>query len=285
MSKETNPKKNKLHLASAARWDIKTTNLFEEYLRKYERIPSYKKVLSTMIKFEDMYRPFTRRRSIMGSLDMINEARQLKRAEIYMNRRDLINTFDSAKGKRIVVTSRGHKIFYKNCPLAQLRKKKWDGVWTIVMYDFPEKIRGRRDFIRRKLKDLGFGQAQISILVSPLSLEEEIRKLIEGEKLEDFVWVLRAEKILGISDQEIAQRAWPLEEINMLYKKLLKSLRKAKQNKGFMDQWRGYFLAVNAADPYLPVELLPKEWQGYDCEKEFLKTDFLALARALFRAW
>ena len=285
VGKKDGPQKNKPHLASVARWDIKTINLFEEYRKNYEKIPSYKKVLGTMIKFEEMYRPLARRRSIMGSLIGINESRQLRRAEIYMNRRDLINTFDSAKGKRIVVTSRGHKIFYKDCPLAQLRKKKWNGVWTVVMYDFPETIRERRDFIRRKLKDLGFGQAQISILASPLSLEEEIQKLIEGEKLEDFVWVLRAEKILGMSDKEIAQRAWPLEEINMLYGKLLKSLNKAKRSDNLMDQWREYFLAVNAADPYLPSELLPQDWHGRACEKEFLKTDFPALIRALFRTW
>ena len=153
------------------------------------------------------------------------------------------------------------------------------------MYDFPEKIRSKRDFIRRRLTDLGFGQAQLSILVSPLSLEEEIKKLIEGEALEEFVWVLRAEKILGLDDREIARRSWPLEEINMLYGKLLESLGKAKQSRGLMDQWRSYFLAVNTADPYLPHELLPEDWRGHDCEKEFLKTDFLALVRALFRSW
>ncbi|MCG2686021.1 hypothetical protein L6258_01465 [Candidatus Parcubacteria bacterium] len=275
-------------LAGVAGWGIKTINLFEKYRHNHEQLSSYKKVLGTMIKFKEMYRPLYRggkRVDLTGRLEEINEYRRLRRAEIYLNKRDLINTFDTAKGRRIVVTSRGRKIFYKDCPLARLRKKKWNGIWTVVMYDFPEKIRGKRDFFRRKLVGLGFGRAQISILVSPLPLEEEIRKLVEGEGLEDFIWVARAKKIVGTSDQEIARKAWPLEEIDILYGKLLESLNKAKQSEHLMDQWRSYFLAVNTSDPYLPGELLPPDWRGWACEKEFLKTDFLALARALFRPW
>jgi len=276
-------------LPSLAGWDFKTTKRFNHFLTKYETLPSYKKVLSTMIKFKEMYQPIRKSSTYIdpfGNLASINEERRLKRIQIYMNKRDIINTFDKIRGKRLVVTSQGHKIFYRDYPLAKLRAKKWSGVWTVVMYDFPEKLRKLREFTRRRLKDLGFGSPQLSVLISPLPIDEGIQKLIEGEKMEKFVWTLRAKKVLGMKNQEVAQKAWPLDEINDLYRKLLGALPKIKDvadNQKLLDGWKSYFLALNHADPYLPFELLPKDWIGELCEKEFVKLGPAGFLRVLLR--
>lgn len=266
---------------------FKNQKLFEKYLFRYDTLPSYKKVLSTMIKFKRMYQPIVKPPGYpdpFGRIEGTNEWRRLKRSEVYLNKRDLVNTFDSTHGKRLVVTSRGHKIFYEDYPLARLREEPWDGVWTVVMYDFPEERRAERNAIRRRLVNLGFGSPQISILVSPLPIEDPIQKLLEGEDVADCVWTLRAERILGMENQEVARKAWPIiDELNTLYAELLDFLPKVKKDRGLQEEWRLYFLAVNAADPYLPSELLPKNWWGGKCEKEFVRLGPDGFFRVLLR--
>lgn len=266
---------------------LKHQKIFDDYLQEFETVPSYKKVLSTMIKFEKMYRPIIKpwgHADPFGALWGENERRKLKRAQVYMNRKDIISTIDKKQGKRLVVTSRGHKIFYKDYPLAKLRREPWDGVWTVIMYDFPENERNQRNWIRRRLMDLGFGSPQISILVSPLPIEEPTQQLLEGEGASGNVWTLRAERILGMENREVAQKAWPvIDELNLLYQELIEAHPQIKNSQELKEQWHSYFLAINSADPYLPRELLPESWQGGKCEEMFRKTNLLGLLRSLFK--
>ena len=257
------------------RLKFKNQKLFDKYFLAYDALPSYKKVLSSMIKFKEMYRPISKRPgypALFIDIKGLNEERKFQRMQIFLNRRDLVSTFDDAHGKRLVVTSRGHKIFYKDYPLAKLREKPWDGVWTVIMYDFPEEERVERRAIRRRLMALGFGSPQISILISPLPIEEPIQKLLEGEKVAEQVWTLRAERILGMENREVVRKAWPIiDELNVLYQELLEVLPRVKKNQKLKEQWQTYFLVVNSADPYLPFELLPGDWKGERCEREFVK--------------
>ena len=261
--------------------------IFDKYLLAYNALPSHKKVLSSMIKFKDMYQPLSKRPGYPTpfiDLKGINAERRLQRAQILLNKRDLIATHDDIRGKRLVITSRGHKIFYKDYPLAKLRENPWDGVWTVAMYDFPERERVARNAIRRRLMAFGFGSPQISILISPLPIEEPIQKLLEGEDVAEQVWTLRAERILGMENREVARKAWPIiDELNLLYGELLEGLPKVKKNKKLKEQWREYFLAVNSADPYLPFELLPENWKGKLCEEEFVKLGPVGFLKILLR--
>jgi len=266
---------------------IENKKLFDKYLLAYDALPSYKKVLSSTIKFKDMYQPLRKRSGypvLFNDIKGLNAERKFQRAQIALNRRDLINTFDDVHGKRLVVTSRGHKIFYKDYPLAKLRDKPWDGVWTVIMYDFPERDRAQRRWIRRRLMRLGFGCPQISILISPLPIEEPVQKLLEGEEMAEQVWTLRAERILGMDNRQVARKAWPIvEELNQLYRELLSVLPNIEKDKELLDEWKAYFLAVNDADPYLPLDLLPEDWRGGKCEEEFVKLGPGGLFKILLR--
>lgn len=264
-----------LALPSLVGWGITTTNTFRNYLTEYRNLPQTKKLLQSMIKFSEMYKPPSKTNMGIGILKNIwgkEEIRKLKRAQIYMRNKDLITTKSEGHGKRIVVTSQGHKVFFKSYPLAKLRKTKWRGSWTLVMYDFPEKIRSKRDYLRRKLTRMGFGSPQISTLISPLPLEKPILELLKSRQLENYVWVLTCKKLWGLSDLKIAKRSWPLDKLNTLYGKLLEALPTAKEGgPKLLKEWGELFLATSTKDPYLPVELLPQEWLGGKCRKEFIK--------------
>ena len=143
-----------------AGWDTKTVKAFDRLLIAYNLAPRSKKFIRSLIKFESMYpelkpRPF--QVDYLGTLRGLNEYRRARRVKAYLAKRDLVKTFDQDGGKRLVLTSRAHKIFYQDYPLARLRKEKWNGTWTLVSYDFPEKLKVSRGFIRRKLTHLGSG--------------------------------------------------------------------------------------------------------------------------------
>ncbi len=82
----------------------------------------------------------------------------------------------------------------------------------------------------------------------------------------------------------MAKKAWPIiDELNTLYEELLEVLPRAKKDRKLKERWREYFLAVNNADPYLPFKLLPKDWKGGKCEKEFVKLGSLGFFKAFIR--
>ncbi len=275
-------------LVQFAAWDEKTSKLFGNYLLSYESTPSSKLLLSSMIKFEAMYRPLKPgpfHVDLFNVIDGLNEERSARRARIYLNKKDLVKVSGKGGGKSLVLTTRAHKVFYEDYPLAALRKYKWDGFWTIVTYDLPNLKRNDRDYFRRKLKGLGFGCPQESLYVCPLPLSKPLRDLVEGERLGDFVWVLRAETVMGLENGEVAARSWNLAEFNDLYAKLLAVLPlvKKSRNKELLLQWQRYFLSLDLADPYLPGELLPADWQGEECRKAFSRLGFFGLLRSIFR--
>lgn len=261
--------------------------LWQKYLRLHRAIPNHKKVLSTMIKFEVMYRPIVKPPFYpdpFGHIAGTNEIRRYKRVKLQLAKRELITTFDTVMGKKLVVTSRGHKVLYEDIPLAKLREKPWDKTWTIVMYDFPETERETRRLTREKLIKLGFGSPQLSILVSPLPIEGPIQKLLESNEVANRAWVVQAKRFLGMDNVELAQKSWPVvKDLQHLYDDLIRTLPRAKKDPNIRPQWQTYFLAANSADPYLPQEILPADWQGIRCEKEFVKLGPAGLLKALLR--
>src|SRR3989338_2319744 len=70
--------------------------------------------------------------------------RQYKYAIKVMEKKKLIE--DGERG--LLITELGRDYLSKEFPLLEWRKKPWDKKWRIVMYDFPEKVRFKRDILR-----------------------------------------------------------------------------------------------------------------------------------------
>ncbi len=255
----------------------------EKYLLELNSTPAYKKVLSSMIKFSEMYRPkstlFSRRAIAHQNANVI---KAVQRAQAYMNKKKIIKTYSSKKGRQLVITSSGRKIFYRSVPLAKLRKEEWDSYWTVVVYDFEEKTRrNARLILHKTLTSFGFGSPQRSVMVSPLPIHKEVKEMIKTEEMQKEVWVIHAKGILGMTDQKVAQSSWPLEELNYLYGKLIDVFPKATE-KNLKKEWVQLFLAIDNQNPYLPEELLPGSWLEEDCKKLLSKTGDAGLLKAIF---
>lgn len=241
---------------------------FERLAAEYQALPQSKKLIYSLVKFDQLYRnlePLGYHRFTSEDLGAV------KRAEVYNTRKALVKTTEGRKGKSLVLTSKGQKIFFKKYPLAKLREKRWDGNWTAVSYDLPATRQGNslRNRLRYNLRNFGFGRLHQSLIVSPLPLEEPIQEFIEGEKLERSTIVFTCRRVLGLSDQEIARRAYDLDQLEKLYEELDGHFDETKKTKEDWDRWRLYFLAVDNFDPQLPKEILPRDWIGFDCAKKF----------------
>ena len=277
-----------LKLWEICQWDVKTVQIFSNLIASYNQEPATKKLISSMIRFENMYNDLTANPfhfDLFSSLEDKNDYRRALKTRIYMNKKDLVKTVDGKNGKRLLLTSRGHKIYYEEYPLAKLRKEKWNSEWTILTYDFPVRLNRERNFLRRKLTDLGFGCPHESLYVSPLPLSKPLHDLINGEGYKDNVWVVTAKRVLGLGNREVCMKSWNLGMINSLYEKLLLALPQIKKfaDTKLYDEWKSHFLALNNIDPYLPMELLPENWNGVKCEAEFHKLGFPSLISAIFK--
>lgn len=271
-------------------WDLfspPVQRLLTLYLGEYDSVPAYKKVFSSMIRFEKMYQPL-RRGSLyvdwQGYLSETNAVRRAKRAQIYLLKRDLIQVVDEKKGKRLLVTSSGHRVFFEDYPLSKLRKERWDGFWTVVMYDIPEKERNKRWRLRQILRKLGFGAVQESVFISPLKVEDALQSFLHSRGLSEMVWVMRARRVLGMENRKVAKRAWPLGDLRQVYEELLGVLS-AAEKLGATEEWGRYFLAADVCDPYLPKELLPPDWPGFKCRDTFTKIGRRGFLNALLTSF
>ena len=74
------------------------------------------------------------------------------------------------------------------------KPKKWDGIWRIVIFDIPKKVRSR-NALRDRLKNLHFYQLQESVWVFPYPCFPEIEFLVELFNLYWYVNYLEATHI------------------------------------------------------------------------------------------
>jgi len=59
----------------------------------------------------------------------------------------------------LYLTDKAQKKIVALHKLKHFQKPKWDGWWRLISFDVPEPDRKGRDFLREKLKELGFGQS------------------------------------------------------------------------------------------------------------------------------
>jgi phenylacetic acid degradation operon negative regulatory protein len=173
------------------------------------------------------------------------------------------------------ISGSGLDSWKRNFSFLATRNKPWDRSWRIVIFDFPEKIRRRRDSLRSKLYELGFGQMQKSIYISPFDMVEDMVEFLKEQKLLGYAYVLTAKHRYMGDPKKLAVRVWNLENINQKYKKIINNLlladkyskrRKLRMvRKLFMDLENLIFL-----DPFLPKELLPENWLGEKARRSLM---------------
>jgi CRISPR/Cas system-associated endoribonuclease Cas2 len=87
------------------------------------------------------------------------------------------------------ITEEGSKVLAfekEKAKLSNIKKKRWNGRWRVVIFDVPERRRQTRDRLRDIMREVGFVRLQDSVWVFPYDCEE-------------FVSLLKAELKIGVA--------------------------------------------------------------------------------------
>jgi len=176
------------------------------------------------------------------------------------------------------LTEKGKKNIKKRFPLFTLNHKVWDNKWRIVIFDIEEKNKIIRETLRRKLKELGFGQLQKSVWITPHDFLDDFRDYIDEKKLTEFVILIETPTLITDDLISFASKIWNLDKLDTLYWKIYYQLLdlKSKEEKrltpyGDRNKWlnslRNQIVSTYFIDPFLPRELLRPDWKGNEVKK------------------
>lgn len=160
------------------------------------------------------------------------------------------------KGNPVLrISAKGKGKLNRDFPLFNLQDKTWDKKWRVLIFDIPEKYHWKRDSLRNKIKKLGFGMVQQSVWISPHPFEEDVIDYVKNLGMGEYVLLFISGRTdIGNIEEKVGD-IWKLEEINGEYKKLY-------------DKYDyNVYLEVLSKDPFLPRELLPKDWWGTKLRK------------------
>lgn len=200
-----------------------------------------------------------------GSRTMSNAQKVLTNTALGIHKKEIQKALYRAKSHGWIkmdmrLTEEGKKRLKSTLPIL-LSQKKWDRNWYLVIFDIPEKLRKKRNILREKLKELGFGQLQQSVWISPINYLPILEKIIFNYQLEPFVIFSQTNKIGRETSQELTERVWKLKKLNQEYQRFISNWKKA-ENKKEKALLQMKYLQILAKDPQLPKELLPKDWAG-----------------------
>ena len=106
---------------------------------------------------------------------------QVRDAFSYLRRRRLIAIEKNNHQIYIRLTPEGEKHAgkFQINKLAIPVPQRWDGIWRLIIFDIPEKLKVKREAFRGKLRELGFHPLQKSIWAYPYPCEKEVMLLRE----------------------------------------------------------------------------------------------------------
>jgi phenylacetic acid degradation operon negative regulatory protein len=152
------------------------------------------------------------------------------------------------------------------------RAEEADG-WLLVVFSVPEAERGKRHQLRSQLTRLGFGTVAPGVWVAPGHLADEAGEVLGRRGLAGYVELFRgAHLALGEIRDNVA-RWWDLDHLHARYAEFLDRQEPVRERvaaggtepeQAFADyvrlltDWR----RLPYADPGLPLDLLPADWNG-----------------------
>jgi phenylacetic acid degradation operon negative regulatory protein len=211
--------------------------------------------------------------------------RRIKPSSIYKTVSRLLSVGDIEKITKngdvyLRLTSQGNERINQDIPLFRFFNKRWDGYWRIVIFDIPEEDKKLRDALRYKLTELGFGQWQRSVYITPFDLEEEMNQFLKINELFGFVFCIRGRRLGRGDDKEVARYAFKLDELDQEYTDfiddetsniIIKANNNKLKEKDIKDYVESYFRLI-LKEPGLPKELMPEDWSADLAKKEFKDT-------------
>lgn len=106
------------------------------------------------------------------------------------------------------LTNEGEKLARRlKSKIAFAKQRAWDGKWRMIIFDIPEDVRDRRDFLRRELTGLGLHQLQRSVWITPYELPQSFFEIMAELDIGEHLRLVIAEAIRD--DQDLRTLFFP----------------------------------------------------------------------------
>ncbi len=154
---------------------------------------------------------------------------------------------------------------------------QWDKHWRIILFDIPETRRTVRQLFRLKLLSLGARMLQTSVWITPhQSVMEKFSIIAKEQDFEHAVYYFEA-KTWNNTPIDV-KKLWHLDKLGQEYKTLFtqlernyKTLAKDPEASFHAKCWIVALALVMQHDPYLPPEIMPHNWIGYQAREWYTK--------------
>ncbi|RUT29629.1 hypothetical protein EJP77_14745 [Paenibacillus zeisoli] len=169
-------------------------------------------------------------------------------------------------------------------------EQPWDGLWYIIMFSFPERLRSLRNSFRRELTQVGYGALYDGVYICPFNRKDAILAFARKHGLEDMICMLHGQMDVGDITAVKAKQIWPIQELQKKYETFMRwSGEKQKQLTFSLERgeeitaWQVLleilelgenFGEVLLEDPFLARELLPDQWpmkQAWNAYNQYLQ--------------
>lgn len=159
----------------------------------------------------------------------------------------------------------------------KLQTSVWEGQWSIVAAAGRDKRLA--DELADRLVQLGYGNLDKNLWVSPYDLNHQVTEFALDKGLEKSLYLFRGRLEGNRPPADIVSATWPVEELaqryDLLTKKMTRALMKlsVQQAEGsglpFLHFYGLEVFELIQADPQLPLKLLPVDWPGLTVTRTF----------------
>jgi phenylacetic acid degradation operon negative regulatory protein len=178
-------------------------------------------------------------------------------------------------GGRMALTDTGLDRLPLACRPERFWKRRWNGLWYVLVYDVPESNRRYRDILRGFLKRLRMGCLQKSVYVTPDDIRPEFLDLDQTIAVHGYAFLFEAETVLNYGPELVVSAAWDFDLLQREHRFYLdtceanlcmldaRKLKRAEISALGIEEMNAY-LHVMRNDPLLPEPLLPSTYLGRD---------------------
>lgn len=217
---------------------------------------------------------------IIELLGRIKKSEPAVRATLFrLRNKKLVKDLQKGRETFFSLTNSVKEVFTDYTNRLLRSEKKWDGKWLLLSFNIPEKKRNLRNSLRQELLSLGFGRLHTNLWISPYDIREECNKVAEGLGVKEYMAMFMTDYI-GDNPKVLASRVWNLEQLSGLYQQFVEKYRKQYtefRKSHLKDSSQGALEALvkllklneeiaeyRSRYPYLPKELFPDKWVGFD---------------------
>lgn len=136
-----------------------------------------------------------------GALNLWKEIKKLNQKDFgriikRLQKQEMISFKEEGDKVLIEITEKGkRRLLEYDFENIEIKAKKRDGKWHLVIFDIPEKKKNVRDSFRRKLLQLDLIKLQESVFASAFPCKEEVDFLCHFLGISDYVTIAKVDSI------------------------------------------------------------------------------------------